>query len=260
MKENGLTEKRFTALLAVVMICTFNKNTFNKNIYRAHCRHQYLSCKKNKIRMRSQQKTTATAASCLLKNTNRVESRYFAGDPATTFHELRRFLFTQGVESMLYTASKLPSGFSSGPGVVSSEVSCIDNAFYSEFRTMVAIETSEKRVVINSLVLVIRVFIDSSGDGSNGIIQIVLNHLHDGIMELNGIYGDLCDFFKENGWQNHQVSNGAYIADKMSLTSSMVFQSSFTCVHEFTSMYFRLKPVLEMHNVVGCYLQIEGPY
>lgn len=202
-------------------------------------------------------------ASRVLDKTQSLETKYFAGDPATTFHELRRFLFTQGVESMLYTASRLPSGFSDGCGVGSSEVVCIDNAFYSEFRAVVAIESSERRIVLNSLVFIIRVFIDGRGDGNNGITQIVLTHLHDGIIELNGIYGSLCGFLTENGWEHHGVADGSNMSSsssRISLTSNMVFQSGFTCVHDFTSMYFKLKPILDRNGIAGSYLQIEAPF
>jgi hypothetical protein len=206
--------------------------------------------------------TSTKFASCVLDKTQSLEAKYFAGDPATTFHELRRFLFTQGVESMLYTASRLPSGFYGDgcSGLGSSEVICLDNAFYSEFRTVIAVESSQKRIVLNSLVFTIRVFIDSRSDGNNGVMQIVLTHLHDGINELNGIYGSLCGFLTENGWEHHGVSDGESMSGRMSLTSNMVFQSSFTCVHDFTSMYFKLKPILDRNGIAGSYLQIEAPF
>jgi len=209
----------------------------------------------------SQRLDLGTAASLILEKTNKLEAIYFAGDPATTFHEIRRFLFTQGVDSMLYTASKPPPGFSEGGVIVSSPgIMCVENAFFSDFRTMVAVESAPKRTVLNTLVFTIRVIINGSGDGNDGLMQIVLNHLHDGIAELNGIYGNLCGFLSENGWEHHGVSDTSCKISNFSLTSNMVYEKRFTCVHDFTSMYYKLKTVLERNGVVGSNLQIERPY
>ena len=202
-----------------------------------------------------------TAASLILAKTNKLEAMYFEGDPATTFHELRRFLFSQGVDSMLYTSSRSPPGFSEGGVIVSSpEIMCVENAFMSEFRTMIAVESTPLRTVLNTLVFTIRVIMNGSGDGNDGFMQIVLNHLHDGIAELNGIYGSLCGFLSESGWEHHGVSDTSCKISNFSLTSNMVYEKRFTCVHDFTSMYYKLKTVLERNGLVGSNLQIERPY
>jgi hypothetical protein len=207
---------------------------------------------------RSDASDAANMALIVLDKANKLENHFFAGDPATTFHELRRFLFSQGVDSKLYSASKIPSNFQSQSGSISAGgVLGIDNAFFSEFRSMVAVESTEKRVVLNTLIFVLRVFMDYGGDGNNGIVQIMLNHLHDGIFELNWVYSPLCEFLKEHNWEQHSASEQA---GYLSLTSNMVFETRFRGVHEFTSMYYKLKPILEYHQMVGSNLPIESPF
>lgn len=187
----------------------------------------------------------------VLNKADTFEKRYFAGDPSTTFHELRRFLFMQGVDSKLYSACKLPGSYSS-PAV---ELFSIENAFFSEYRSMVAVECAEKRLVLNTLIFVLRVFISNGGDGNSGSMQILLNHLHDGIFELNWMYSPLCQFLQDNHWEQSPSSGGG-----LSLVTEMVYQHPFSGVHEFTSMYFKLKPVLEKYEMVGSNLPIEAPF
>ena len=196
-----------------------------------------------------------STALIVLGQADKLEKVYFAGDPATTFHELRRFLFMHGVDTKLYSASKVPSGFSGRSTNITMEVFSIENAFFSEFRSMVAVETAHKRTVLNTLILVLRVFFDSGGDGNSGTVQIMLNHLHDGIHELSDMYSALCGFLVEHKWEQH-----SQLPSRLSLTSNMVFQRSFNGVHDFTSMYWQLEPVLLKHDVVGSNLPIESPF
>lgn len=196
----------------------------------------------------------------VIETAKKCEKKYFAGDPATMFHELRRFLFSQGVDSKLYSAAKLPAPsnqFEASSGSLSKGVLSIDNAFFSEFRSMVAVEAAEKRTVINTLIFVLRVFIQSEGDGNTGSVQIVLNHLHDGIFDLEDMYSALLQFLQENHWEQFQPSCNA---SRMSLTSNMVFQREFSGVHDFTSMFFKLKRILDYHQMVGSHLPIEAPF
>jgi hypothetical protein len=172
----------------------------------------------------------------VLNQADKLETTFFSGDPATTFHELRRFLFTHGVDTKLYSASKVPSGFTTQSKSMSMGVFSIENAFFSEYRSMVSVETSQKRVVLNTLIFVLRVFFNHEGDGNSGTVQIMLNHLHDGIHELVEMYDALCEFMVENNWVQ-QSSTGK----KLSLTSNMMFQLPFNGVHEFTSMYWKLE-------------------
>jgi hypothetical protein len=194
-------------------------------------------------------------AMVVLDQTTKIESKYFAGDPATAFHELRRFLYTQGVDSKLYSSGSLRSNSDESTATDEYAVQSIDNAFFSEFRTIVAVESSEKRIVLNTLIFVMRVFFDSSGNG--GTVQLVLNHLHDGIFELNDMYGSLCEFLDKNGWESQKP--GAEVSS-LSLTANMIFQHPFRSVHDFSSMYFKLKPILESHQMVGSHLPIESPF
>lgn len=206
---------------------------------------------------------TNSMALTVIETAQKCEKKYFAGDPATMFHELRRFLFSQGVDSKLYSVAKLPNNsFSNQIGSdstssLSKGVMSVDNAFFSEFRSMVAVEAAEKRTVINTLIFVLRVFIQGGGDGSKGSVQIVLNHLHDGIFDLEDMYSALLQFLEENHWERFQSSCEA---SRLSLTSDMVFQREFSGVHEFTSMYFKLKRVLDYHQMVGSHLPIEAPF
>jgi hypothetical protein len=194
-------------------------------------------------------------AMVVLDKTGKIESKYFAGDPATAFHELRRFLYTQGVDTKLYSTGSLQGNSDEITASEEYSVRSIDNAFFSEFRTIVAIESSEKRIVLNTLILVMRVFFDSSGNG--GTVQLMLNHLHDGIFELNGMYGSLCGFLDKNGWESEKP--GAEVSN-FSLTANMIFQHPFRSVHDFSSMYHKLKPILESHQLVGSHLPIESPF
>lgn len=205
--------------------------------------------------------TTSTALT-VIKRMQKCEEKYFSGDPATMFHELRRFLFTQGVDSKLYSVTKIPVSSSSSSitgqsGNSLKGVSNVDNGFFSEFRSMVAVESAEKRTVVNTLIFSLRVFINSESDGNQGIMQIVLNHLHDGIFDLEDMYSALIKFLYENSWEQSPARCEARL---LSLTSNMVFERSFSGVHEFTSMYYRLKPVLEFHQMVGSHLPIEAPF
>jgi hypothetical protein len=194
----------------------------------------------------------------VIQKASECEKKFFAGDPATMFHELRRFLFFQGVDSKLYSASRLPTAaISSQSGSALMGVFSVDNAFFSEFRSMVALESAVKRTVVNTLVFVLRVFIDSEGDGNRGTVQMMLNHLHDGIFELEPKYSALIQFLSENHWEQHQSSSAGR---QLSLTSSMVFQREFSGVHQFASMFHRLKPILEFHQMVGSHLPIEAPF
>ena len=193
----------------------------------------------------------------VLDQAKKIESKYFAGDPATTFHEMRRFLFSQGVDTKLYSTARMPDPGSGKTTSQTSQVKNSDNAFFSEFRTMVAVESSEKRVVLNTLIFILRVVIDPNSDGNGGTVQLMLNHLHDGIFELNVMYSALCQFLDENHWEN--IRPGREISN-MSVVSSMIFERSFSSIHDFTAMYYKLKPILEYHQMVGSNLPIEAPF
>lgn len=199
---------------------------------------------------------TSTALT-VLNQADELETKFFSGDPATTFHELRRFLFTHGVETKLYEGSKVPCGFTSSSKNtgMSTGVFSIENAFFSEYRSMVAVETSQKRIVLNTLIFVFRVFFDHGGDGNSGTVQIMLNHLHDGIHELVEMYDALCEFMVENNWV--QASS---TGKKLSLTSNMMFQLPFNGVHEFTSMYWKLEAILFKHGIIGSNLPIVSSF
>jgi hypothetical protein len=199
---------------------------------------------------------SGSTALTVLSQVDKLETAFFAGDPATTFHELWRFLFMHGVDTKLYSGSKVPSRFSGKSTNLSmEEVFSIDNAFFSEFRSMIAVETAQKRVVLNTLIFVLRVFFKAEGDGNSGTIQIILNHLHDGIHEVNDIYSSLCEFLVGNRWEQHSRP-----PNRLSLTSNMVFNHPFSGVHEFTSMYWKLEPILMKHGIVGSHLPIESPF
>lgn len=201
-------------------------------------------------------------AMTVLEKTNALDNKFFAGDPATLFHELRRFLYSQGVESKIFTAAKLPSIMTATGGIQTSTsmkgVYSIDNGFFCEFRSMVAVGSAEKRTVINTLMFVLRVFIDYDGDGNSGKIQILLNHLHDAIFDLDDMHSAMLKFLRENNWEQSCIPYEG--VSRMSLASSMIFERSFTGEHEFTSMYYKLKPTLEFHQMVGSHLPIESPF
>ena len=203
--------------------------------------------------------SSSSALVAVVNTVRRCENKYFAGDPATMFHELRRFLFSQGVDSKLYSGSRMPSIITSSIGSSSSTtvagVFNVDNAFFSEFRSMVAVEAAEKRTVVNTLIFTLRVFIHGDGDGSRGTIQMVLNHLHDSIFDLDDMYSALIGFLTERSWEQHQPT-----CSRLSLTSNMVFERNFAGVHQFTSEYYKLKPILEFHRMVGSHLPIEAPF
>jgi hypothetical protein len=202
-------------------------------------------------------------AMTVLEKTNALDNKFFAGDPSTLFHELRRFLYSQGVESKIFTAAKLPSIVTATGGIQTSTsmkgVYSIDNGFFCEFRSMVVVGSAEKRTVINTLMFVLRVFIDYDVDGKSGKIQILLNHLHDAIFDLDDMYSALLQFLCENNWEQPCiVCDGS--SSRMSLVSNMIFERRFKGEHEFTSMYYKLKPILEFHQMVGSHLPIESPF
>jgi hypothetical protein len=198
-----------------------------------------------------------TMALVVLDKAKKIESKYFAGDPSTTFHEIRRFLFTQGVDTKLYSSARVLEMGERPTTYASSEVVNSNNSFFSEFRSMVAVESAEKRLVLNTLIFVLRVVIDSQRDGNSGTVHLLLNHLHDGIFELNDMYSALCQFLDENHWEN--AKPGPEFTE-MSVVSSSIFKWSFSGVHEFTAMYHKLKPVLGYHQMVGSNLPIEAPF
>jgi hypothetical protein len=206
--------------------------------------------------------STNMLAMTVLEKTNALDNKFFAGDPSTLFHELRRFLYTQGVESKVFTAAKLPSIMTATGGIQTSTsmkgVYSIDNGFFCEFRSMVAVGSAEKRTVINTLMFVLRVFIDYDGDGNSGRIQILLNHLHDAIFDLDDMHSAMLKFLRENNWEQSCIPCESM--SRMSLVSSMIFERSFTGEHEFTSMFYKLKPILEFHQMVGSHLPIESPF
>ena len=188
----------------------------------------------------------------VLDKTQQIESKFFAGDPATTFHELRRFLFSHGVDTKLYSHACLRDDTPRGSVV---DIRCTDNAFFSEFRSMVAVESAKKRIVLNALIFTLRVFIDPTGDGNKGSVHIMMNHLHDGIFEMNEMYSALCQFLKENNWEMHSPE-----MVNTSLIDNMIYINSFNTVHDFTAMYWKLEPILERHQMVGSLLPIEAPF
>jgi hypothetical protein len=198
----------------------------------------------------------------VIEKTEKLNKKFFAGDPSTLFHELRRFLYSQGVDSKMYSAAQLPSimtatGRQTGNSM--KGVYNIDNGFFCEFRSMVSVGAAEKRTVINTLIFVLRVFIDVDGDGNSGKIQILLNHLHDAIFDLDDMYSALLQFLCENNWEQPCTAcDGS--SSRMSLVSNMIFERHFKGEHEFTSMYYKLKPILEYHQMVGSHLPIESPF
>ena len=197
-----------------------------------------------------------STALVILNQADKIEKTFFAGDPATTFHELRRFLFMHGVDTKLYSAARISSGFSSRSTSIAMDMFCMDNAFFSEYRAMVAVETTQKRIVLNTLIFILRVFFTEENNGSGGSMQIMLNHLHDGIHELNDMYNTLGEFLVENRWeqQPREANN------RLSLTNNMVFHHPFNGVHDFTSMYWKLEPILLKLGIVGSNLPIEAPF
>ena len=190
----------------------------------------------------------------VLDKTKRIENTFFAGDPATTFHELRRFLFTHGVDTKLYSHACLDNSTPVGSVV---DIRCTNNAFFSEFRSMVAVESAKKRIVLNALIFTLRVFIDPTSDGNRGTMHIMMNHLHDGIFEMNEMYSALCQFLKENNWEVHSPDNKMVSS---SLIDNMIYTNSFNSVHDFSAMYWKLEPILERHQMVGSLLPIEAPF
>jgi hypothetical protein len=199
----------------------------------------------------------SSMALVVLDKAKQIESKYFAGDPSTTFHEIRRFLFTQGVDTKLYSSARVLNMGERQTSYASSEVKNSNNSFFSEFRSMVAVESAEQRLVLNTLIFVLRVVIDAERDGNSGTVQLLLNHLHDGIFELNDMYSALFQFLDENHWEN--VRPGPEMTE-MSVVSNSVFTWSFSGVHQFTAMYHKLKPILVHHQMVGSNLPIEAPF
>ena len=199
------------------------------------------------------------AALEVIQKTESLRQKFFAGDPSTLFHELRRFLYTQGVESTMYSAARIPSSGTLGGQVGSSMhgVFSVDNGFHCEFRAMVAVESAKERTVINTLIFALRVFIDVDGDGNGGRLQILLNHLHDAIFDLDEMYSALLQFLSDNGWEQHRFSPES--SSRVSLASNMVFERQFRGEHEFTSMFHQLKPILDFHPMVGSHLPIVSP-
>ncbi len=198
---------------------------------------------------------TSNMALMVLEKANNIESKYFAGDPATAFHEIRRFLFMQGVETKLYTAASVPITAAKSLSMVGSFQS-VDNAFFSEFRAMVPINSSEKWVVLNTLIFILRVFFNPTGDGNHGTVQIMLNHLHDSVFELNDMYGDMCRYMEENNWEGHRPS--AELGNS-SLTACMVFKHEFNSVHDFSVLFHKLRPIIDCHRMTGSNLPWDGP-
>jgi hypothetical protein len=196
----------------------------------------------------------SSMALVVLDKTKKLESKYFAGDPATTFHEMRRFLFMQGVETKLYSAARVPAAPNGSIASMDGTILSVDNAFFSEFRSMVSYASSERRLVINTLIFILRVFIDPRDNGDTGLVQIMLNHLHDGIFELNEIYGTLCRYLDENNWIGHKPS-----ADlgNSSLTSCMIYQHEFKSIHDFSTLFHKLRAFLVFHNLTGSNLPLE---
>ena len=199
-------------------------------------------------------KSNSSMALVVLDKTKKLESKYFAGDPATTFHEMRRFLFMQGVETKLYSAARVPDRPNAGIASMDGKILSVDNAFFGEFRSMVSIQSSEKRLVVNTLIFILRLFFDPRDNGDTGIVQIMLNHLHDGIFELNEIYGTLCRYLDENNWTGHKPS--AELGNS-SLTSCMIYQHEFKSIHDFASLFHKLNALLCFHDITGSNLPLE---
>jgi hypothetical protein len=211
-----------------------------------------------------QSSSTNSLAMTVLAKTDALKDKFFAGDPSTLFHELRRFLYSQGVDSKIFTAAKLPSIATATGGVQTGTSTkgfySIDNGFFSEFRSMVAVGSAEKRTVINTLIFAMRVFIDYDGDGNSGKVQILLNHLHDAIFDLDDMHSAMLQFLCENRWGQPCIACQGGSSSRMSLASNMIFERDFRGEHEFTSMYYKLKPILETHQMVGSHLPIESPF
>jgi hypothetical protein len=122
---------------------------------------------------------------------------------------------------------------------------------------MVAVESAKKRIVLNALIFTLRVFIDPTSDGNRGTMHIMMNHLHDGIFEMNEMYSALCQFLKENNWEVHSPDIEMVSS---SLIDNMIYTNSFNSVHDFSEMYWKLEPILECHQMVGSLLPIEAPF
>jgi hypothetical protein len=88
-------------------------------------------------------------------------------------------------------------------------------------------------------------------------MHIMMNHLHDGIFEMNDMYSALCQFLKENNWVVHSPDNEMVSS---SLIDNMIYTNSFNSVHDFSAMYWKLEPILESHQMVGSLLPIEAPF
>jgi len=167
---------------------------------------------------------------------------YVGGDPSSTYHEVRNYLLRKGIDTRIFTYASipLPAAFDPGQPHVADRISNLDNSFFFEFRKVATVELDVK---VNTLVMLGRVFFDKDQCSNEFHVQFVPNHFGDCVFQLNSIYNDVIDFFR-----NH---SGQWAEPCTSTNRVMLFEKSFTTISEFQKMINQLLVILKKHDVAG---------
>jgi hypothetical protein len=141
----------------------------------------------------------------------RRNGSYFGGDPSNMYHEVRRFLLQKGIDTRVFTFGSipLPASFQNAP-VIAENIGTIDNSFFFEFRKVIQTDeiVNEKEFgKVNTLVLLARVFFETSQNNQKFHVQLVLNHFGDSILELNDIYDDIIFSLKSDSTWTEPSAN-----------------------------------------------------
>jgi len=174
-------------------------------------------------------------------------SVYTGGDPSCWYHETRNFLLRKGIETRVFTFGSIPLPSAIDSPNIADRIGTLDNSFFFELRKTTTVEVDVK---VNALVLLGRIFFNKDQRAREFHVQIVPNHFGDCIGQLNEVYNDMIDFFRNqtSEWQEPNPT-----ANRV-----LFFERTFTNLFDFQGFMARfLEYVAKKHGLTGNNL-LEG--
>ena len=163
-------------------------------------------------------------------------------DPSNTFHELRRYLLSMGIDTRVsnFASIPIPTDLNQNRGknkvVNADDLQSVDNSFLFELRRIFHTGST----CVNAVVFLVRVFFDADQCSKSFHMQIVANHKGHGLLEMNEAYHDVIDHLEGNGWTPVPHSEDIYALEKQ-----------FGCLYEFKKQFSAIYRLLHMHDILN---------
>jgi hypothetical protein len=153
-------------------------------------------------------------------------------DPSNTFHEIRRYLLSLGLETRVgsYASVPLPTALA----LNADQMHSVDNFVFFEFRRIYRTETS----LVNCTTALCRLFVHGGQDGKSIHLQLILPHKGHGLLEMNAAYHDLIQ--KLNDWTPVPRSKNI-----------MGVEKDFESIHDFKAEFAQIHRIMGKHDLLN---------